>query len=151
MNFESYGRIDDVIVGSREKAKEILVKLYEIAEMYGAVSVRDLYDICNLTSTYADSKKYWYGSTIKDAYMVQVKEGYRIHTPSYVDENDPSHEQYYTKVYDRTYDKPDSETSAEPLNVTIHTNEVDDADATLAEMFKYIHTIKDRMVNLTIM
>ena len=43
----------------------------------------------------------------------------------------------------------DPETAS--LNIVLHTNEVSDPDATLAEIFKHISQIKDRMVNLSIM
>ena len=39
---------------------------------------------------------------------------------------------------------------AEPIHITIHTTEVDDSDAVIAEVFKYVYTIKDRVVNISI-
>ena len=39
---------------------------------------------------------------------------------------------------------------AEPIHITIHTNLVSDPDAVIADVFKYVYTIKDRVVNVHI-
>lgn len=38
----------------------------------------------------------------------------------------------------------------EPIYITIHTDHVDDIAEVMAEVFKYTHTIKDRVVNICI-
>ena len=37
-----------------------------------------------------------------------------------------------------------------PIYITIHTNLVDDPANVIAEMFKYVYTVKDRVVNISI-
>lgn len=37
-----------------------------------------------------------------------------------------------------------------PVYITIHTNHISDPDAVIADVFKYVYTIKDRVVNISI-
>ena len=38
----------------------------------------------------------------------------------------------------------------DPVHITIHTNLIDDPTNVIAEVFKYVYTIKDRVVNISI-
>ena len=38
----------------------------------------------------------------------------------------------------------------DPVHITIHTNLIDDPANIIAEVFKYVYTIKDRVVNISI-
>lgn len=97
------------------------------------ITAYDVNQICGAGSSSTDHYVGWTESMIEDAVIRRIRDGYILSLPqprSIKDLND------YTP---------------EPLCITIHTKELDDPDATLAETFKYIYTIKDRMVNLTIM
>lgn len=37
-----------------------------------------------------------------------------------------------------------------PIYITVHTNPIGDPDAVIADVFKYVYTIKDRIVNISI-
>lgn len=122
-----------------EKALEVLDQLKQLAKNYGFVTVADYNDITKIKSLYTDPKYGWLEYMIKEAIICNDNCGYYIGLPRPIiipDDRDiiPSH---------------DPEIST--LNIVLHTNEVSDPDATLAEIFKHILTIKDRMINLTIM
>lgn len=38
----------------------------------------------------------------------------------------------------------------DPVHITIHTNLIDDPANAIAEVFKYVYTVKDRVVNISI-
>jgi hypothetical protein len=127
---------------SEDTAKETLNKLKRIAKEYGTVSLADYYEIREEDSSYIDNRIGWTYFMIKNTDIITDAHGcYHINFPrpitldTYVG---------YKPVNTKS-------TTPEPLCITIHTKELDDVDATLAETFKYIYTIKDRMVNLTIM
>lgn len=133
---------------TRGEAEEALDQIKRIANTYTYVSVADVADICGLSSSYKDNKLGWFESTLSDVYVTRCSDCYCITLPRPI----PSGTDYPPKVTYREYSAAKKPTiTPEPLCITIHTKDVDDIDATLAETFKYIYTIKDRMVNLTIM
>ena len=131
---------------SRKAAEEALDFLKRVVKDYGYVSLADLNDYCEIMSDYRENKFGWFKKAIDEAEVQYTGNGWFIVMSKPVS-IDPT---YGTKISYREY-TPAKSSTPEPLCITIHTNELDDVDATLAETFKYIYTIKDRMVNLTIM
>lgn len=124
---------------SRKDAEEVLDILKEINETYGVVYLSDYKDLCDIKSDYMDTKYGWLEYMIKDATICRDYYGYFINLPKPIILPDDRDE---TPV-----DDPETST----INIVLHTNEVSDPDAALAEIFKHIQTIKDRMINISIM
>lgn len=134
---------------SEYAAKSALERLKHIAKVYGFASLADYYDICEIDCSYTDTKIGWMYDTLKNVEISRINCcNYRINLPRAIP-MDTNPVASVPKVTYREYTTKNS--TPEPLCITIHTKELDDVDATLAETFKYIYTIKDRMVNLTIM
>lgn len=128
----------------KRDAEDNLSIMKDIAHNYGVVTVSDYYDICSSCPTYGiDGKKYgWLEHSINQSVIVRdYALGWYIKLHNPVPLCQELREASHTS----------KNSIPEPLCITIHTKELDDPDATLAETFKYIYTIKDRMVNLTIM
>lgn len=70
---------DDVIVGSRAEAEEVLMRLDELIETYGQASVADLYDLVGITGKYTDNNYGW--TNIRNSEPVQVRDGYLLRLP----------------------------------------------------------------------
>ena len=130
------------IFRNEDTAKKTLNELKFIAKIYGNVTLADYYDIRKEGSSYTDNKIGWTYGMIKNTDIIACAlGGYRIDFPRPVT----------LDTYVASEPTNTKTTTPEPLCITIHTKDVDDIDAVLAETFKYIYTIKDRMVNLTIM
>ena len=71
---------DDVIVETREEAKDALSMLNEIIDRYGEASVGDFYEIVGITSNGFTDRQYGWRD-IRDAYIRGTREGYLIHLP----------------------------------------------------------------------
>lgn len=75
---------DDVIVETKDEAKDALAMLNEIIDRYGEASVGDFYEIVGITSNgYTDRQYGW--RDIRDAYIRGTREGYLIHLPRCVE------------------------------------------------------------------
>lgn len=118
-------------------AADCLGHMSEIAHDYGIVTVADAIGNYVKPIYGLHSKLYWTEDDLEQAKIVTVDDHYTIELP------EPRHQTEYE------YPAPDPETSA--LNIVLHTNEVSDPDAVLAEIFKYVYTVKDRTINITIM
>lgn len=70
---------DNVILGNRWDAEDILFQLEEIIINYGQASVADLYDLCGIVSRFSDNKYGW--TALKDAAVVRVRHGYWLNLP----------------------------------------------------------------------
>lgn len=139
-NFES------MRFNSRGNVEDVLDKMKRIAENYGVVLVDDYKELCDVESNYMDTKYGWFQHMVEDAVIRRDYCGYFIDLPRPIlipdAQNDtPKYRPFTCKT----------STDPQPIHITIHTNEISDLNETLAETFKYIYTIKDRMVNLTIM
>lgn len=97
------------------------------------ITAYDVNQLCGAGSSSTDHYVGWTEAMIEDSEIMRTRNGHILSLPQ-----------------PRSIKELDNGTP-EPLCITIHTNEVDDVDAILAETFSYISTIKDRMVNLTIM
>lgn len=64
---------DDLIFESRGEAEAALSKMDEVIDVYGTVSVADLYDMCELTAPYTSNKYGW--SNIQTAEVARLRDG----------------------------------------------------------------------------
>ena len=70
----------DVVLESRGEAEEVLDRMDELIDMYGVVSVMDLYDLVGVTGQYTDNKYGW--TNIRNAEAVRTGDGgYRLKLP----------------------------------------------------------------------
>lgn len=137
---------------SRSTATDALKMLHEIADKYGYASVVDLHDLADVTSNYLDNARGWNAEDLDQAEITRICDGYTIKFPSTTPIAMLIHKSPKPKISYREYSAAKKPTTTpEPISITIHTKDVDDIDTTLAEIFNYISTIKDRMINLTIM
>ena len=71
---------DDLIFESRGEAEAALSKMDEVIDVYGTVSVADLYDMCELTAPYTSNKYGW--SNIQTAEVARLRDrGYVLKLP----------------------------------------------------------------------
>lgn len=70
---------DDIIVGSRGEAEEVLSQMDDLIDNYGDVSVADLYDLVGKSSNYTDCKYGW--KNVRNAEAVRVRDGYLLKLP----------------------------------------------------------------------
>ena len=64
---------DDLIFESRGEAEATLSKMDEVIDVYGTVSVADLYDMCDLTAPYTSNRYGW--SNIQTAEVARLRDG----------------------------------------------------------------------------
>lgn len=70
---------DDVILESRGDAEEVLMRMDELIDVYGIVSVGDYYDLVGIQGDYTSENYGW--TNIRNAQVVRVREGYMIKLP----------------------------------------------------------------------
>lgn len=70
---------NEIILGSRGEAEEVLSRMDELMETYGLVRVADLYDLVGVTGEFTDNKYGW--TNIRNAEIVRVRDGYAIKMP----------------------------------------------------------------------
>lgn len=71
---------DDIVFDSRGDAEAVLSAMDEVIERYKFVTVADLYDLAEVTTTnYAANKYGW--TDIRGAQVVRVRDGYMIKLP----------------------------------------------------------------------
>lgn len=80
---ESRGRsgynYDDIILESRGEAEDVLSRMDELIDIYGTVSVADMYDLVGKTCNYTDNKYGW--TNIRNAEPIRVRDGYMLKLP----------------------------------------------------------------------
>ena len=64
---------EDLIFESRGEAEAALSKMDEVIDVYGTVSVADLYDMCDLTAPYTSNRYGW--SNIQTAEVARLRDG----------------------------------------------------------------------------
>lgn len=74
----TYSR-DEIILESRSEAEDVLTRMDELIDMYGIVSVADLYDLLGKTHNYTDNKYGW--TNIRNAEVVRTRDGYLLKLP----------------------------------------------------------------------
>jgi hypothetical protein len=70
---------DDIILDSRGEAEDVLSRMDELINVYGMVSVADLYDLVGITGNYTDNKYGW--TNIRGVKVTPVREGYMLKMP----------------------------------------------------------------------
>ena len=70
---------DDILFDTRGDAEEVLSRMDELIDMFGIVSVADLYDLAGVTGNYTDNKYGW--TDISSATPARVKDGYILKLP----------------------------------------------------------------------
>ncbi len=70
---------DDVIIETRGEADAVISRMDEIIDMYGRVSVADLYDLVGITGNYTDNNYGW--TNLASAEPIRVRDGYIIKLP----------------------------------------------------------------------
>lgn len=70
---------DDITLESRHEAVEVLKRMDEIMEEYGAVRVADLFDLVGLTGEFTDHAYGWYD--IRSARVESTRDGFKIRMP----------------------------------------------------------------------
>lgn len=70
---------EDIVVGSRADAEEVLTRLDEAIERFGMVSIADLYDLVGKDSDYTDQRYGW--KNLRSADAVRVTDGWWIKLP----------------------------------------------------------------------
>lgn len=70
---------DDIVLDSRGEAEEVLIRMDELIDTYGNVSVADMYDLVGKSSEYTDNKYGW--TNIRNAEPIRVRDGYMLKLP----------------------------------------------------------------------
>lgn len=70
---------NDIILETRGEAEDVLARMDELIELYGMVSVADLYDLVGITGNYTDNRYGW--TNIRNAEPVHVRDGYMLRLP----------------------------------------------------------------------
>lgn len=70
---------DDVILETRAEAEEVLTRMDELIDVYGTVSVADLYDLIGKSCEYTDNKYGW--TNIRNAEPIRVRDGFMLKLP----------------------------------------------------------------------
>ena len=70
---------DDIVLGTRGEAEEVLDAMCGMMETYGVVSVADMYDLVGITCNYTDNKYGW--TNLRNAEPVRVRDGYMLKLP----------------------------------------------------------------------
>ena len=70
------------IFKNRGDAEEVLLKMDELIQVYGMVSVADLYDMIGISGDWTDNKYGW--TSIRTAETIRVRDGYILKLPKAV-------------------------------------------------------------------
>jgi len=70
---------DDIILGSRNEAEEVITQMFEVMNHYGQVSVADLYDLVGLSASHTDYK--WGWTNLRGAGTSRDRDGYLLDLP----------------------------------------------------------------------
>lgn len=70
---------DEVVIGSRGEAEDVLSRMDDLIDMYKVVSVADFYDLVGMSCDYTANKYGW--SNIRNAQVVRVRDGWVIKLP----------------------------------------------------------------------
>ena len=73
---------EDIILENRGEAESVLSTLDDLIEMYGQVTVMDLYDLVGISGNYTDDKYGW--TNLRNAEPVRCRDGYMLRLPKAV-------------------------------------------------------------------
>lgn len=71
---------DDIVLESRGDAEDVLVKMKDTIEIYGSVSIGDLYEMVGLSTVNYNNHNYGWKS-LKTAEVLHVRDGYLLKLP----------------------------------------------------------------------
>lgn len=69
----------DIVYNTRSEAEEVKMRMIEILETYGVVTVADMYDLSGESCNYTDNKYGW--TSMRTAEVVRARDGYVIKLP----------------------------------------------------------------------
>lgn len=72
---------DEIVLGTRIEAMEVLERLESLIEQYEAVSVADLYNMINITPEHTDNKFGWTENSIGRFSATKIRGGYVLNLP----------------------------------------------------------------------
>jgi hypothetical protein len=70
---------DEIILGTRAEATEVIDQLFEILAKYDTVTVADLYELVGITGNYTDDKWGWFD--LRGAGVSRIANGYLLDLP----------------------------------------------------------------------
>jgi hypothetical protein len=70
---------DEIILGTRVEATEVIDRLYDIIAKYEMATVSDLYDLIGVTGSWTDDK--WGWVDLRGAGVTRVRNGYLLALP----------------------------------------------------------------------
>ena len=70
---------DDIVLGSRAEAEEVLLAMGDLLDTYNVVRVADLYDLVGVTGRYTDNDYGW--TNLRDADVKRVSDGWLLKLP----------------------------------------------------------------------
>ncbi len=71
---------DDIVLENRGDAEDVLVKMKDTIEIYGSVSIGDLYEMVGLSTVNYNNNNYGWKS-LKTAEVLHVRDGYLLKLP----------------------------------------------------------------------
>jgi hypothetical protein len=142
----------EFIIDTHENAADILNRMKEIANDYGFASLMDLKDLIGLVSVYGDRYYRWTEPMLRHGAVCRVRDGWVVDLPAPIFETPEPDYKPRANISCKRYPKTDSTPKPEskPIYIVVNTEEVDDVDNTLATVFKYVYTISDREVHITV-
>ncbi len=70
---------DDIVIGSRGEAEEVLSNLVDLTVDYNQATVADLYELVGITGNFTDNKYGW--TDLRSASVSRVRDGYLLNLP----------------------------------------------------------------------
>jgi hypothetical protein len=70
---------DEIVLGSREEASEVINHLVDLIIDYGQATVSDLYDLVGITGSFTDNK--WGWVDLRSASISRARDGYLLNLP----------------------------------------------------------------------
>ncbi len=70
---------NDITLDDRGEAEEVLMRMDELIDTYGVVSVADFYDLVGIVGNYTDGKYGW--TNLRNASVIRGRDGYKIKLP----------------------------------------------------------------------
>ena len=125
----------------------------EIAKEYGRVTLSDLYDLSGGPSCYAHNQISWSVYSIKNNVYVKYNNDLECYIVSFPEPyfNKVDNNKTKTFITHKSYvTKKQSETSSEPINITICMDLLEDPLKTVHQILDMANKIKDRQVFITI-
>lgn len=69
-------RFENVVFSSRREAEDVMDQCQKLIDLYGVLTIADLYDLIGINTVYTDNNYGWYD--IKDWKICRIRRGYNI-------------------------------------------------------------------------